>query len=304
MSDYGSTRTHRTSGIYRSTAAVRLWWNTGHRRSNSDTASVISRRNSNRGKTSNRLSVPYILPYRHPRPCSPPYIHSPSFNDFGDAQRNSIIHHPVDESAVSDTSLEEPHDIPDDNTMAERGVRQSDRAHIVNPDDRRERPRNGRNPDIMTVSSSTLTPEPSLFEACRELQRRNVRVSFPSIFSIPTSSNATTNNQGRQVVPIIDRATIPSYPDHLLNLPAEPSFRDICLKTALNAGASIEFIPRTPNAFSSSSDTFTCEDCNRKCSTEQDWDTHVSREKSYCAYCDGKFECHGQLLKHNCSARV
>ena len=284
--------------------------NFGHRRSNSESASIISRA-SNKGKASNRLSVPYILPHLISQPESLSYTQASSCNNLREVfPREAKLHHDIrtalaDESAVSDTSQEEVRESQplDTSVMAERAVRQSDRTHMINQEDRRERPRTGRNADTTTTSTSTLASEPSLFEACRELQRRNVKVSLPSVLNFVNTNQNTTNinNTGRQGVPIIDRITPPSYPEHFLNLPAEPTFNDLCLKTVLNAGGSVDFMPRASGQSLTSNGTITCEDCNKKCKNEQDWDAHVSREKSYCPYCDGKFECHGLLLRHPCN---
>ena len=321
MSDYGSAKTYRSSRTYiPSSSAVNLWWNIGKRRSNSDTASIISRHPPNRGKKINRLSVPTDILHRTPSQLSPPsFTQSESYDNLDDLSK--VTHrigyrskYTLVESAVSDTSLEDIREsqAQDFSAMGDRGIRQNDRTSIIDTssEDRRERTRTGRNLDTSTTSSRTLTPAPSLFEACRELRRHGVKVSLPSSMSFGTTNinNANLNNQGRQGGTMVDRerVTIPSYPEQLLSLPAEPSLQDLCLKTALNAGAAVEFIPRSSSTSLSSGETFTCEHCHKKFTNEQDWDAHESKQKTFCPFCELTFDCHGLLLRHrdSCSGRA
>ena len=321
MSEYSSAKTYRTTRTPNpSTSAVSLWWNVGKRRSNSDTASIISQRSLHKEKKTKRASFPLVLPRRvSSQPSSPSYTPSQSYENLGDLTHLvptfdiDLIPDPVGNSAVSDTSLEEAeaNQVKVRITMGDRGIRPNERNPVVELDDRRERPRTGRNLDSTAASTRMLTPSPSLFEACRELRRHGVKISFQSSLGfLSTSSNinaSTGNTQGRQGVAVLhhDRTTIPSYPDHLLNLPVEPTLQDVCLKTVLNAGASVDFAPRSSGDSLASSETFTCEHCNKKITNEQEWDAHESSAKTFCPFCELRFDCHGLLLRHRnvCNGR-
>ena len=321
MSEYSSAKTYRTIRTSNpSSSAVSLWWNVGKRRSNSDTASIISARSLHKEKKTNRASFSPLLPRRiSSQPSSPSYTQSQSYDDLGDLTQPApafdfdLTPGPVRDSAVSDTSLEdiEANQVEVRITMADRGIRSNDRNPIVELDERRERPRTGRNLDSTAASARTPTPSPSLFEACRELRRHGVKISFQSSLSFMAGSSninaGTGNNQGRQGVAVLhhDRITVPSYPEHLLNLPLEPTLQDVCLKTVLNAGASVDFAPRSSGHSLASSETFTCDHCSKKITNEQEWDAHESSAKTFCPFCELRFDCHGLLLRHRnvCNGR-
>ena len=319
MSEHSSTKTHRTSRTSNpSTSAVTLWWNIGKRRSNSDTASISSHRSSNNRRKSNRASIPLQLTDRiSSRANSTPHTQSVSYDNLGNLSVPTLnddfdlIPDPVNDSAISDTSLEETEEnqVEARTTMGDRGIRPNDRTSVVELDDRRERPRTGRNIDSTVVSGRTSTPSPSLFEACRELRRHGVKISLQSSLSFLSSNGntGTGNNQGRQgvTVTVHDRSTIQSYPEHLLNLPSEPSLQDICLRTVLNAGASVDFVPRSSGHSLAANETFTCEHCTKRFTNEQEWYAHESREKTFCPFCELRYECHGLLLRHRnvCNGR-
>ena len=198
MSEFSSARTHQT------TSAVGTWWRagTGHHRSKSDTASVISRGTSNQSKTRNRLSVPSVisqdLSYQRDLPVHPISRTNSVIEDIH-------IRFPVEdtnECAVSDTSAEDTLVQPHQHTanMGDRAMPQPDRTH-TNTESRGERVRRVARPSepAPNASSSTLSTEPSLFDACYELQRRNVRVTLPSLQSLnslTTAITAATNNTG------------------------------------------------------------------------------------------------------------
>lgn len=317
MGDFGSEASHnyKSTTTPLSSALVLRWWQAGRRRTKSDTASVASGRSSAVRGLINQRSIPYFhsdqftqLP--HPplgRPAQPRDTILDPLEERATVEDDHVFAR-SQQSAVSDESFDdefvEVHQYQT-STMADRTSRQPERPHVLQPEERTERRFQGRrNADTNTTLSSAFTSEPSLFEACRELKRNGVKASFPSLLTLtsPNNNGLTSTQQGRQNVsfPDKDRSLSPSYPEHLFNLPAEPSYLDMCLKTAMLAGYAIEFTPTAATSTGLSNSTI-CDDCNKHFTNDDEWEKHISKEKSCCPYCDGKFNCHGVLLRHSCN---
>jgi hypothetical protein len=313
MSEFGSTKAYYNFKVNkttpRSSALVLRWWKAGHqkRRTKSDTASITSEFTSNSKGLKTKRSLQYLHPY-HVLDKSGRILASGS-------KPKSSSSKPVKKAAVEDdfTVIDSYSEVSDDSlgeymriqqdtyTMADR-TRQP--AHGLPVEDRTDRrPRGSRSGDTNTVS--TIVVEPSLFEACRELKRNGVTCSFPSLLTVPNAAATSTGSQStRSNMGLLDRdrdanrTIVPSYPEHLFNLPPEPSYLDMCLKTAILAGFAVEFMPRSSTL---SNESTTCEDCNKVFHEEEEFEKHISKEKSGCPFCDRRFNCHGILLRHSCN---
>jgi hypothetical protein len=314
MSDFGSTKDYYNSKLSkttpRSSALVFLWCKVGlqKQRTKSDTASITSDRTSASKALPNERSLPYL----HPDHLvgEPDRIFGIGHSPVGSSPRPIQKAKPQDDFAVIDSHSAASNasldgymrtEQRDTYTMADR-TRPT--AHGIPVEDRSERrPRGSRNGDTNTIS--TIVVEPSLFEACRELKRNGVKCSFSSLLTLPNSNAAPSGSQGaRSNIGLLDRdrdvnrTIVSSYPEHLFNLPPEPSYLDMCLKTAMLAGFAVEFTPRSST---SSKESTTCEDCNMVFHEEEEFEKHISKEKSGCPFCDRRFNCHGILLRHSCN---